>query len=84
MKPKTKTRLLALGGLTALGCVHFMPERWLPFRSRELVGLVAAGLLLGAHRNPLKVLYKDTVALLPAEWTAQLEAGRPETVATSG
>lgn len=85
MKPKTLTRLLAFGGLCGLGCVHFVPKKFFPFRSRELVAVTAAAVLLAAHRNPLRLLYKDAVAHLPSSWKVRTqEPRRAQTAEHSG
>lgn len=59
MKPKTLTRLLAMGGLGGLAALHWLPEKCLPFGSRTASAVMLFGMMLALHRNPLRLLYKD-------------------------
>jgi hypothetical protein len=60
MKPKTLTRLLAAGGLGGLAAIHWLPKRFLPFGNPVLSTVLLVGGLLVLHRNPLRLLYRDT------------------------
>jgi hypothetical protein len=60
MKPKTFTRLLAAGALAGIGAIHLLPRSYLPFGSRLFAAALVIGTLVMVHRNPLKVLGRDT------------------------
>lgn len=60
MKPKTLTRLLAAGALGGLAAIHWLPKRYLLFGNPVLSTALLVGGLLVLHRNPLRLLYRDT------------------------
>ncbi|MFC1833269.1 hypothetical protein ACFL2Q_00875 [Thermodesulfobacteriota bacterium] len=64
MEPKTLTRLLAAAGLGGIAAVHWLPKHFLPFGSRVATSVLIAGVLLVAHRHPLKAVGKDTAKAL--------------------
>lgn len=61
---KRFTRLLAAGAMVGLGAVHFLPKNLLPFGSRTVTSALIVGALLVVHRNPMKMLARDTARLL--------------------
>jgi|GEM_PF-2637452 len=74
MRPKTLTGLLALGGLSGMLAVHFVPEKVWPAHTRTILSVAVFGLLLATHRNPLRMLYKDASNMLAQRWNQNAEA----------
>lgn len=64
MQPKTLTRLLAAGALGGMAAVHWLPKKCLLFESSTVSSILLVGLMLGVHRNPLRLLYRDAMKAL--------------------
>jgi len=73
VKPKTLTRLLAFGGLTGMIALHRIPEKYFPFHSTAVPTVIVVGLLVAAHRNPLRMLYKDASNMLAKLWDRKVK-----------
>ena len=80
MNGKEWNRVIAGSALVGLFAVHWLPKRLLAYVSPGLAALLIVGGLVFAHRNPLKVLWRDmenSFGNLPKRLPASVEASTP-------